>query len=612
MMDPLTAIGGLATALQLVTTAAQALLATIRLTRGIKVISARLALLLGDVEDSISRLCHSCNAGSELFQNMSVPRLDRLSRSVTTLHPALEEIHSILKPLIDNRRGRGASLRGLWQSFVMLDVERELSEKLARLNRLNLEMIREIGMLGLEVQVDIHRVIVADNAASRKASSNIEAKMDALHDRLQEFTISVHHSRAVLLEKSEHFPMTSGDWNPLQKRKLIENSPFSSPISDNNSAVISEPSAYNQELVRNTWLSHERAEEMHRYLSGSSGAGISITRNELSSDRLPHARLEFILFNIRTFYTTGNFEASSTITKPGFWKDTNLAIYLMKVSTGAVRGSSESQTRGLRLLKKLTAKDMQYQFEQSTDIILVELLSTLSPANTSTCPYARDGLLRNLSQLAHEQLPRDHPIALVIDKLKDDNRDNNISIRALTFIVERLRSTIGPIHALTQLATHRLLALLRRNGDHSEALRLAGEGSRAIRTVLGPGSLQERLLLRRVEHVKMDQGDWAASLGICFDIVGQRSDNAENPDPSYHDECAVWTMEDIAKTCECAGNVVQAIAWLKQARISGGILWGKTEAVGHIQDKLFELLRENGRVEESEVWSKALDAEAGG
>lgn len=201
--------------------------------------------------------------------------------------------------------------------------------------------------------------------------------------------------------------------------------------------------------------------------------------------------------------------------------------------------------------------------------ILIKLLSTLSPVNTTTCSYVRDGMLQYLSQLAQEVLPRDHPIALVINKLRYDDGDKDVFLRALTFISERLRSTLGPIHELTQLATKRLCALLRRSKDYDEALRVANDSIRAIRALLGPNSLHERFMSRHIEHVYMDQCDWAAALSVCFDIVGQQQLDSWDPDPSFHDECAVHVMEDIAKICECGGNVEQAVAWLKQALISG-------------------------------------------
>ena len=241
-------------------------------------------------------------------------------------------------------------------------------------------------------------------------------------------------------------------------------------------------------------------------------------------------------------------------------------------------------------------------------MIFIELLSTLSPVNTNTCPYVRTAVLRQLSQLTRESLGN-HPITFVINILEDDKGDKNVSLRALTFIVERLQSTLGHVHELTQIATDRLCTLLRRGSDYTEALRLAYTRLQFIRATKGPGSIQGRKFLRRVEHVYIDQCDWAAALSVCFDIVGQRS-NASNPDPSYHDECAVSTMEDISETCECAGNLDHAAAWLKQAIISGAMLWGKTENAAHMQDKLFEMLREKGKVEDLEIWSKALNADA--
>ena len=613
MADPLSCIGGLAAGMQLLSTASRALLATIRLVRDLKDIPEKLALLLGEVEDSISRLCQSCNAGSRIFQNLDRPQLNRLSRSTAVLYTAMQEIYNILVPLVYKSKGRGASIRGLWQLFVSLKVERRLSQKLERLNGLNIEMIRELGMIGLEFQVTTNELVVASSASSKEAFSKIEAKMDSLHDDFDNFTLWIHQMHANTVENPEDQSIVLIESSLLSGHKLSGKTQCSTSNSDKNSNVTPESMSCTQDLAKEGHLSREKAEQMRRYLAGGSGIGTTSALNVLSTSQFPSADLEFVLYSIRTFYTTGNFDASSTITKPEFWNNTDLAIYMMKVSAGSTRGSIESQTRGLRLLENLTANNAKYTLDQSTASILIELLSTLSPVNTSTCPYVRNGLLRHLSKLAGEQLPHGHPITLVINNLKDGNRDKYISLCALTFIVERLSSTLGPVHELTRFATDQLCALLRRSGDYSEGLRVAQDGIRSIRSVMGPGSLPERKLLRHVEHVHMDQRDWVASLSTCFDIVGQQQqqqlDVPNNPDPLYHDECAVYTMEDIAKTCECAGNREQAVAWLKQARISGGMLWGRTEALVHIQDKLHELLREMRRGDELEIWSKTLDAE---
>ena len=609
MADPLSCIGGLAAGIQLLSTASRALLATIKLVRDLKEIPEKLALLLSEVEDSISRLSQSCNAGSSIIQNLDHPQVNRVSRSASALYQAMQEIYNILVPLVYKGKGKGASIRGLWQSFMSLKVERKLSQKLERLNGLNIAMIRELGMIGLEVQVTTNALVVASSASSKEAFSNIEAKMDSLHDNFHEFTSSIHRMHAQPVENPEDRSFYSIEQSLLSVHELSESTRYSTSNSDKNSIISPESMPHTQSLSKRGQFARERAEQMRRYLAGSSGIGTTSALNVLSASQLPSADLEFVLFSIRTFYTTGNFDASPTITKPEFWDKTDLAIYLMKVSAGATRGSTESQTRGLRLLENLTANDAKYTLDQNTASILIELLSTLSPVNTSTCPHVRNSLLRHLSKLAGEQLPQGHPITLVINNLKDGNRDKYISLRALTFIVERLSSTLGPMHGLTRFAIDRLCALLRKSADYSEGLRVARDGVQTIRSMLGPRSLPERLLLRGVEHIYMDQCDWVASLSTCFDIVGQQHLDMPNPDPLYHDECAVYTMEDIAKTCECAGNLEQAVAWLKQARISGGMLWGRSEELAHIQDKLNELLREMGREDELEIWSKTLDAE---
>ena len=87
--------------------------------------------------------------------------------------------------------------------------------------------------------------------------------------------------------------------------------------------------------------------------------------------------------------------------------------------------------------------------------------------------------------------------------------------------------------------------------------------------------------------------DLAGALDVCFEIVGQRPEKGllmDLPDPLHRDECAVWTMEDIAKICQHCGRQGQAVAWLKQAGSSGVAVWGETAQLGHIRDKLAGLV----------------------
>ncbi|KAH7310805.1 hypothetical protein B0I35DRAFT_453128 [Stachybotrys elegans] len=572
MADPLAIVGSLAAGLQLVTVAGQGLLVTIKLMRDLRDTPDKLKALLNDVEGSISRLCYNCNAGSVIYQNLDAPQMNRLSQCAASLYPVLEEIHAMLEAFAGEERGRTSAVRQLWKSMVSLKLEGELTSKLERLHRLNVELVRELGMIGLGTQMLTNGLISAGSERLQHGFTNIEEKIDSLQTDFQKFTLSVQRAQYITSFSDVVEMEASG---PIE---LPEQNQFS-PVGPG---------------IPVPRVPQERAEQLRRYLAGSTGIG-AVGLRVLSPGELPDATLDAILFSLRTFYTLGNFDSSSAVTRPKFWRDTDLAIYLMKVDTGTQRGASESQMRAFSLLKHST-RGATNVMSEGTATFLIELLSTLSPLNTRTCSYVRKGLLIYFTELAREQLVPGHPVRLVLEKLKTDNDSKDVTIQALSFIVDRLQINLGPLHDLSMLGTVRLSAVLRRNGDYSEAIKVVSERLRAIRSILGPGSYQERKLARQLEHIYMDQQDWVSALSVCFEIVGQREpEGIMVLDPRHHDEVAVYTMEDIAKICECSGNFEQAVAWTKQALVSGSLVWGETESLGHIRDKLRELLRSLNR-----------------
>lgn len=579
MADPFSILGGAAAGLQLVPTGAQALLTTLKLIKELRDMPRMLCSLLNEVDDSASRLYSSCSNGAQLMQELEPAQAGRLAQCVVVLHTTLQIIQSMLTPLIVAKPGRAAGLSQLWKSVLYLSMRREVEEKLQRLNRQNIELIRELELIGLENSVALKSLMKAGNAVAKQGFKSIDTKVDLLQIGLRE----------------------------LASSPRMASSEIAGP------AILAEEMSDDRERVPRA-----RAEHIRQYVLNH-----TTTKSHISSPPgdFPNATLEYIIYGIRTFYTVGNFDTSSVVTRSKFWQDIDLAIYLMKVSHMSQRGSSRSQTRGLQILKRST--DDSYSASCSIwdpsmlSIILVELLSTLSPVNTVTCPHVREAMLRHLSKATQARLSgggdhHHHPIALVIQRLllqqhKSDKDDELVmtTLRALSFLVERLRATVGPLHELSQLAQYRLCSLLRRNGDHVGTLKVAREGIREIRASLGPGSLQERRLSRHLEHVYMDQGDWVAALSVGLDIVGHTQlDRHADPDPQYHDACAIVTMEDIAKACETAGNAALGVAWLKQARMSGSMLWGQNEAVGHIQDKLGEMLQQTASQAELELWTE--------
>ncbi|KAK8121847.1 hypothetical protein PG984_010517 [Apiospora sp. TS-2023a] len=595
MADPLSILGGATAGLELVSIAAQALLTTLKLIRELRDMPRMLSSLLQEVNDSTSRLYSSCSNGARLVQDLEPVQTARLTQCVDLRHTTLRSIQSILTPLVVAKSSWAAGISQLWKPVMYLGMRKEVEERLKRTNRLNIDLIRELELIGLENNMAIKSLVEAGHTASNEGFKNIEKKLHWIQVGFGE--------------------LTSSSQNPTMDKKL--GSEYDRSYKSG-SVLRSDIRA----TVEEERVSPTRAEHIIQYMFGQTTEACP---KLLPPSDLSNATLEYIIYGIRTFYTMGNFDSSPVVARPTFWKDIDLAIYLIKVSHGSQRGASKSQTRGLQILQRSTIDGLNGSWNTwvsgTVSVVLVELLSTLSPINTATCPHVRKDMLRHLDEAAGAQLSgghRNHPIGLVIQRLllqqqqqqqQQKNHDNDqrveTTLRALNFLVERLRAIIGPMHELTQLALCRLCRLLRRSGDYTGALQSAREGIREIRALLGPGSLQERRLFRQLEHVYMDQEDWVAALSVGFDIVGHAQFSRQaDPDPQHHDECAVMTMEDIAKACEGAGNTALSVAWLKQARMSGNMLWGQSEAVAHIQDGLGELLQQTASQDEIELWTE--------
>ncbi|EHK48578.1 hypothetical protein TRIATDRAFT_83527 [Trichoderma atroviride IMI 206040] len=247
------------------------------------------------------------------------------------------------------------------------------------------------------------------------------------------------------------------------------------------------------------------------------------------------AHLELVLFYIRTYYTKGNFQPELTVST--FSKFTDLP----------------KAQQSLRESLTVNSDDV---FGDGSAVALVEILSTLSPINTAVNPQFQKTLLAYLYKLVIKHLPR-WSIA--------------VSVRALTFIVDRLRANLDPVNQLRMLAEEILTTLLRR-GHYDEALYLA----------------------RRLEHNYITQCKWDLAFDVYFKIVGQQpfdTTKESMPDPQSHDEWAVWTMEDIAKIYDCVGN------------FNGGICWGAGVRLEHIHDKLLKLQKRHELNQETQLWS---------
>ena len=275
-----------------------------------------------------------------------------------------------------------------------------------------------------------------------------------------------------------------------------------------------------------------------------------------------------------------------------FWAELKHGIYLLKVS---------QTSRALPILRKAGDSAAEALVQRPHNFVM-ELLSTLSPVNTSVCPGLRISLLRGLSDLARTHMGASHPITILTRELQKDITYREISERGLAFIKDIFTAFLGLSHTYTFDAERALVRLLRRSGNNDRALDMAQQVFVASRNASGDGSLRARKAGRELEHVLMDMNDWGQALEVCMTIVGQSKTMTGIPKPQYNDECAVHTMEDIAKIYGQLEDLKSSLAWLKQAAICAWTLWGDWVATQRIVDKLVATLKACGELAEVDFW----------
>ncbi|KAK4160822.1 hypothetical protein QBC43DRAFT_109521 [Cladorrhinum sp. PSN259] len=187
-MDPVTVLGGAAAGIQVVDVAARALLGSIKLIYGLCDAPDRTQSLLSDVEKSSARVSHICTTllkpGSDLYNALSPEQYARLSPCINHVSRAMRDTQSLLSKLCattGSPNQHASHLRRTWKAALALVRHEEVVETLARVDRLNLELLREVEVVGLEIQATIrnnqdliHQGFNTMNLSVEETKSNIE------------------------------------------------------------------------------------------------------------------------------------------------------------------------------------------------------------------------------------------------------------------------------------------------------------------------------------------------------------------------------------------------------------------------------------------------------
>ena len=330
-------------------------------------------------------------------------------------------------------------------------------------------------------------------------------------------------------------------------------------------------------------------------------------------DRMPahvnseYLNLETILRNVYSSCAHGSFGPDGQLGTPDrlsqivvepqgqFWSELKHGIYFLKISC-LERAVPVLQNAGELASSAFTEWPLAF---------ILELFSTLSPVNTTLCSRLRLSLLRGFFALAGQSFGYSHPVTVLCYELQNDQGIQGVSERALSFMIDLLVSIPGTSYELTFRAQTALVRMLRRSNEYETAGAMARRLLSTSISLAGAQSLSARMAARELEHILMDQTDWQHALEVCLPIVGRLPSALELIEPQYHDECAVHTMEDIAKIYDSLGDSELCIAWLTQAANSAWPMWGSRVPTTHIIDKLVSALVASGKRDEAMFWENA-------
>lgn len=153
-------LGAVAAGTQLCELAATALLKTVRLVKDLQDVPKKMVVLLQDVEKSTTGVQGIFSVvlqpGSKVLEQLDATQFGNLSKATTDLRQAMDEVIIILKPLVGTQSsGKGKAVQRLWKSIMTVKAEKDVMEKLERIDRLNNEFDRHLGIASLELQATI-------------------------------------------------------------------------------------------------------------------------------------------------------------------------------------------------------------------------------------------------------------------------------------------------------------------------------------------------------------------------------------------------------------------------------------------------------------------------
>lgn len=188
-MDPVSALGVGAGALQIFDISVKVVLISIRFLRSLRDAPKQILELSQDVDKSITRLLdleqRLQRSNEPLVQNTSAAQLGRLQAVVSESHEAINHLHDTLQRVASVPTDSWGKKK--WKAVVSVHLEQEITRHLRRIQRQDLELQRQLQLADLDINVDQSQMLAGlsleidrTSLETRSTNTNVQSLAQAV------------------------------------------------------------------------------------------------------------------------------------------------------------------------------------------------------------------------------------------------------------------------------------------------------------------------------------------------------------------------------------------------------------------------------------------------
>ena len=157
MTDPISMLGAAAAAaVQFSDVAGRAILESVKLLKNLNETPKSMAQQLQDVTKSIERMLLLRNTilvpASSVYIHLTPQQLKRIDEAISNADVAMKSLHQSLQRLFSRETSNADNaMKSFWRAVVSVSREKDIEEKIQRINRIHQDLMQELQVTDLEL-----------------------------------------------------------------------------------------------------------------------------------------------------------------------------------------------------------------------------------------------------------------------------------------------------------------------------------------------------------------------------------------------------------------------------------------------------------------------------